>query len=108
MRALRFNVERAGVAVEARPSATEDFLKSLEAAPDFVLADPPRAGLGRAVVARLAEIKPGRITIVACDPATLARDLPGLLSVGYRIQKLTMIDLFPQTYHIETVAELSV
>src|SRR5882724_4215883 len=107
MRALRFNVERAGVAVEARPSATEDFLKSLEAAPDFVLADPPRTGLGRAVVARLAAIKPRRIAIVACDPATLARDLPGLLAAGYRIQRLTMVDLFPQTFHVETVAELS-
>jgi len=105
---LRFNAERAGAAVEVSQSSTVDFLKSLTAAPDLVLADPPRTGLGRGVVARLAELKPRRITIVACDPATLARDLPGLLAAGYRIEKLTMIDLFPQTYHIETVAELSV
>ena len=97
-----------GAAVEVSQSSTEDFLKHLTVAPDLVLADPPRTGLGRGVVARLAELKPRRITIVACDPATLARDLPGLLAAGYRIEKLTMIDLFPQTYHIETVAELSV
>jgi 23S rRNA (uracil1939-C5)-methyltransferase len=45
------------------------------------------------------------MTIVSCDPATLARDLAGLK--GYRIESLTMVDLFPQTYHLETVAHLS-
>jgi 23S rRNA (uracil1939-C5)-methyltransferase len=108
VRDLRFNAERAGSPVEIVQSATEDFLKNLEAAPDFVLADPPRTGLGKAVVARLAELKPHRITIVSCDPATLARDLPGLLEAGYRIERLTMADLFPQTFHIETVAELEI
>ena len=107
IRDLRFNVERAGVAVEVAPSTTENFLKSLSATPDFILADPPRTGLGRAVVSRLAEIKPRRITIVACDPATLARDLPGLFAAGYHLHKLAMVDLFPQTFHIEAVAELS-
>jgi len=106
VRDLRFNAGRAGSPVEIVQSATEDFLKKLEATPDFVLADPPRTGLGKAVVARLAELKPRRITIVSCDPATLARDLPGLLEAGYRIERLTLADLFPQTFHIETVAEL--
>jgi len=107
VRDLRFNAARAGLALEIVQSATEDFLRDLQSSPDFVLADPPRTGLGRTVVARLAELKPKRITIVACDPATLARDLPGLLSAGYNIERLTMIDLFPQTFHIETVAQLS-
>jgi 23S rRNA (uracil1939-C5)-methyltransferase len=106
VRDLRFNAGRAGSPVEIVQSATEDFLKELKAPPDFVLADPPRTGLGKAVVARLAELKPPRITIVSCDPATLARDLPGLLEAGYRIERLTLADLFPQTFHIETVAEL--
>ena len=75
----------------------------LEHAPDFILLDPPRSGIGKAVVKRLLELKPRAITIVACDPATLARDLSGL---GYRIEKMTMVDLFPQTYHIETVVQL--
>jgi 23S rRNA (uracil1939-C5)-methyltransferase len=108
VRDLRFNAERAGAHLEIVQSATEEFLKRLKVAPDFVLADPPRTGLGKTVVARLAELKPSRITIVACDPATLARDLPGLLAAGYQIKRLTMIDLFPQTFHIETVAELSI
>jgi len=47
------------------------------------------------------------MSIVACDPATLARDLPGLLAGGYHIDRITLVDLFPQTFHIETVVELS-
>jgi 23S rRNA (uracil1939-C5)-methyltransferase len=104
---LRFNAERAGARVEIVQSAVEDFLRRLKSSPDFVLADPPRTGLGKGVVARLAELKPKRISIIACDPATLARDLPGLLSAGYGIDRLTMVDLFPQTFHLETVAALS-
>ncbi len=46
------------------------------------------------------------MTIVACDPATLARDLAALVAAGYRMEKMTLVDLFPQTYHLETVAEL--
>jgi 23S rRNA (uracil1939-C5)-methyltransferase len=107
VRDLHFNAGRASASIEIVHSATEDFLKNQKSAPDFVLADPPRTGLGKAVVARLAELKPRRIVIVSCDPATLARDLPGLLGAGYRIERLTMADLFPQTYHIETVAELT-
>jgi 23S rRNA (uracil1939-C5)-methyltransferase len=106
VRDLRFNAERAGVRLEIVQSSAGDFLKKLTVPPDFVLADPPRTGLGKAVVARLAELKPPRITIVACDPATLARDLSGLLAAGYQIERLTMIDLFPQTFHMETIAEL--
>ena len=46
------------------------------------------------------------MTIVACDPATLARDLAGLMAAGYRIERMTLVDLFPQTYHLETVVRL--
>ena len=76
------------------------------AAPDFVLLDPPRAGLGKEMVRRLSGLKPPAMAIVSCDPATLARDLAGLLQAGYRLEKLTLVDLFPQTYHMETVAQL--
>ncbi len=72
--------------------------------PEFVLADPPRAGLGKDVVGHLQRLAPPRMTIVSCDPATLARDLAGLSS--YQIESLTMVDLFPQTYHLETIARL--
>jgi len=93
-RRVAFLSERAGIAnIRAQQGTTEDYLAKLEHAPDFILLDPPRSGIGKAVVKRLLELKPRAITIVACDPATLARDLSGL---GYRIEKMTMVDLFPQ------------
>jgi len=52
----------------------------------------------------LARLAPPKLTIVSCDPATLARDIAAL--TGYEIEKLTLIDLFPQTYHLETIAHL--
>lgn len=106
VRDLEFNAERAGLAIKTETSAVDDFLQKLQTTPDFVLADPPRAGLGKTVVKRLLELHPRRIAIVACDPATLARDLAALLAGGYRFERLTMIDLFPQTFHIEAVAQL--
>jgi 23S rRNA (uracil1939-C5)-methyltransferase len=81
-------------------------LAQLEEAPDFILADPPRAGLGKRAVEHLVRLKAPQITIVSCDPATLARDLAALGEV-YAIEKMTMVDLFPQTYHIETVTRLT-
>jgi 23S rRNA (uracil1939-C5)-methyltransferase len=84
----------------------EDYLASLDETPDFILADPPRAGLGKQVVKELARIRAPHLTIVSCDPATLARDLHGLLAENYRIEKVTLVDLFPQTFHLETVVEL--
>jgi 23S rRNA (uracil1939-C5)-methyltransferase len=51
-------------------------------------------------------LRPPRLTLVACDPATMARDVAGLIAAGYRIEKMTMVDLFPQTYHLETVVAL--
>ena len=89
-------------------ASTEEFLAGVRKAPDYVLADPPRAGLGADVVKELARIKPGRIGIVSCDPSTLARDLKGLCEAGYKIRSLTMVDLFPQTYHMETVTHLEI
>jgi 23S rRNA (uracil1939-C5)-methyltransferase len=102
------DLERNAADLEAvRPvqATAEAYLEGLEAAPDFVLLDPPRAGLGKTVVRRLLELHPRAITIVSCDPSTLARDLPALLG-GYRVEQMTLIDLFPQTYHFETVVRL--
>jgi len=106
-RDLQFNAERAGIAnvrVEAR--RVEEFLQEQERPADLVLLDPPRAGLGREVVRRLVELKPRQLVLVACDPATLARDLAGLAANGYAIVRMAMVDLFPQTYHLETVVLL--
>lgn len=73
--------------------------------PDLVLLDPPRAGANNAV-ALIARLKPPRISYVACDPTTLARDLRQLIDSGYQLENVTALDLFPQTFHVETVARL--
>ena len=106
-RDLQFNAERAvpaKVHVEAR--MVEEFLQEQQRPADFVLVDPPRAGLGKAVMRRLAELQPRQIVMVACDPATLARDLAGLVASGYGIARMAMVDLFPQTYHLEAIVHL--
>lgn len=74
--------------------------------PDLVVVDPPRSGLGESVARSLANLGAARISYVACDPATLARDLLPLLSAGYRVEEAHLVDLFPQTYHLETVLHL--
>jgi 23S rRNA (uracil1939-C5)-methyltransferase len=103
-RDLEFNAARAGANVRVQHARVEDFLGALDATPEFVLADPPRAGLGKSVVQELLRLRPPRVTIVSCDPATLARDLATLSA--YTIERLTLVDLFPQTYHLEAVVEL--
>jgi 23S rRNA (uracil1939-C5)-methyltransferase len=92
--------------VEAVNTAAEQYLTMLDKAPDLILADPPRAGLGKQAVAELARIRAPQLRIVSCDPATLARDLRGLLAAGYHIAKVTLVDLFPQTFHLESVMHL--
>ena len=74
--------------------------------PDFVVVDPPRGGLGERVAHLLAGVGASRVTYVSCDPATLARDLVPLLAAGYRLQEIHLVDLFPQTYHLESVVKL--
>lgn len=76
-------------------------------APDLVVADPPRAGLGRDVTTFLGKLRAPRITYVSCDPATLGRDLAALLECGYRLNQVRLVDLFPQTYHMESVTHLT-
>ncbi|HLX46410.1 MAG TPA: hypothetical protein VKR43_23345, partial [Bryobacteraceae bacterium] len=102
-RDLEVNAERAGVKVGVEMARVEDYLGKVEKAPEFILADPPRAGLGKIVVGHLNRIGAPRVTIVSCDPATLARDLAGL---HYRIAGMALVDLFPQTFHLETVVRL--
>ena len=80
--------------------------KTARAMPDFVVVDPPRAGLGERVAGSLAKLGAPRITYVSCDPATLARDLVHLKTAGYRVEQAHLVDLFPQTYHLESVLQL--
>jgi 23S rRNA (uracil1939-C5)-methyltransferase len=74
--------------------------------PDLVVVDPPRSGLGEAAAGALARLDASRLTYVSCDPATLARDLVPLRAAGYRVEAVHLVDLFPQTYHIESVVHL--
>lgn len=107
VRDLQFNAERAGLSnLKAEQKPAEAYLAASGKTPDFVLVDPPRAGLGKTVVERLLAVRPRRLTIVACDPSTLARDLSVLVGGGYRIAQMTLVDLFPQTFHMETVVRL--
>lgn len=75
--------------------------------PDLVVADPPRSGLGAGVVRSLVALRAPAMVYVSCDPATLARDLAPLLAAGYRVQQAHLVDLFPQTFHLETVLHLA-
>jgi 23S rRNA (uracil1939-C5)-methyltransferase len=73
---------------------------------DFLLLDPPRTGAEPRVIENIVKLRPLRIAYVSCDPATLARDLQGLLNEKYFLESLTAFDLFPQTHHVETVVQL--
>ncbi|MEV4284087.1 class I SAM-dependent RNA methyltransferase [Nonomuraea bangladeshensis] len=73
---------------------------------DLVVVDPPRAGLGREVVERVAALEATRIVYVSCDPATFARDLKWLAERGYVLSDLRAFDAFPMTHHVECVGLL--
>ncbi|MEE9512562.1 MAG: class I SAM-dependent RNA methyltransferase [Anaerolineales bacterium] len=112
------------VAVEESPHACRDFsvnldrftdidlyegsvgmaLPQIELQADAVLIDPPRVGLSRAALDSLLERSSSRIVYVSCDPATLSRDGKRLRAGGYSLESITPIDLFPQTFHIETIS----
>ena len=95
--------------VRAVHATTDQFLqnRARKLRPDLVVVDPPRAGLGEVVVRSLGMLGARQVTYVSCDPATLSRDLAGLLSAGYRIRQAHVVDLFPQTYHVESVFQLT-
>jgi 23S rRNA (uracil1939-C5)-methyltransferase len=115
------------VAVESAPSATSalsqnlrgttgkavtadtlDFLRrtSKSNRPDLIVVDPPRTGLGAETSALLAGTGAPWLVYVSCDPATLTRDLLALIGSGYIVDSMTLADLFPQTFHLETVVHL--
>lgn len=104
------NVRLAGAEDRIRfvPDAVERVLAAEAAGSDVVILDPPRAGCEGDVTAWLALAGPPRLVYVSCDPATLARDLRILSGSGpYRVESLDVVDMFPQTHHVECVVGLS-
>jgi len=95
--------------VKAAGARTEDYLRSrpVRKGLDLVVLDPPRTGAGKVVTRSLVELGAPRIRYVSCDPATLARDLAPLLAAGYHIEEAHLFDLFPETFHIESVMLLA-
>jgi 23S rRNA (uracil1939-C5)-methyltransferase len=108
----------AGTSATAVKATTLDFLRSARKGerpdlmvpdlivPDLIVVDPPRTGLGTDVTALLGQIAAPAMVYVSCDPATLARDLRALIDAGYAIEHITLADLFPQSFHLETVVRL--
>jgi 23S rRNA (uracil1939-C5)-methyltransferase len=105
-RYARLNARRnRATPVEVVHSAIESWLGRLPRSADRVIVDPPRAGLSRPIRAHLRKRPPQRLTYVSCHPAAMARDLRALSEV-LSLEELTFVDLFPQTGHMEAVAQL--
>jgi len=103
-RAMRDNLERRGLQSKVKIVAADADAATIPSA-DVVVLDPPRAGAPgacRSIVAK----KPKRVVYVSCDPSTLGRDLATLLGARYAVRSLDLVDLFPETSHVETVVTL--
>jgi len=115
------------IGIESSPSACEDFVFNLDEfdnvdlyegtaenilpklekqinTPTHVIVDPPRAGIDKLALDAIIKLKPQIIAYVSCDPSTLARDAARLMNGGYKLKQVTPFDLFPQTYHIESIS----
>jgi 23S rRNA (uracil1939-C5)-methyltransferase len=106
---LRNTFRKLGPSHTAVEATVIDYLRQAKLQrerPELIVLDPPRAGAGVEACGLLLRIAPGSIVYVSCDPTTLARDL-SVLQAGYTIDALHLIDLFPQTSHLETIAILS-
>ena len=106
--ALSENAARAGLTnIQVQPSLAEVALPRLEGEIDLAVVDPPRRGCADSVLDALIRLSPRRIVYVSCEPSTLARDLRRLAGSGYALDHSGVVDLFPQTYHLESVTLLT-
>ncbi len=104
----RANAQQAGLPVEFETADVDRALAGLRArAGERVVLDPPRTGLSRGALGALIERRPETITYVSCDPPTLGRDLARLGEAGYRLRALEALDMFPDTFHLESIAHLA-
>jgi len=104
---LRHNAKAAPMPVRVVEGAVETALPHLETSWDLAVVDPPRTGLGERGVQAIVAGRPRALAYVSCDPASLARDTRLLVEAGYRLEWAVPVDLFPQTFHVETVAALT-
>jgi 23S rRNA (uracil1939-C5)-methyltransferase len=101
----RLNARINAAKVEYVPGKVETMLRQIRLGRhQAAILDPPRAGCEPAALAELLRLGPDRLVYISCEPSTHARDLIGLVRGGYRIRRAAIVDMFPQTYHIETVA----
>lgn len=102
----RFNAEKNGVKnCKFLHGKAEEVLKNLSEKPDHVILDPPRTGC-KTILDRVVGLKPKRIVYVSCEPTTFSRDVRLFSENGYSLRRLGLIDMFPQTYHMEVVGLL--
>ena len=115
------------IGIESSPSACEDFAFNLDefenvelyeglaeeilpalvgriSNPPYIIVDPPRSGLDKAVIDEIIKLNPKVLAYISCDPSTLARDAARLVNGGYKLKQVTPFDLFPQTFHIESIS----
>jgi 23S rRNA (uracil1939-C5)-methyltransferase len=93
--------------VRYRRGKVEETLAAIEGAVDIVVLDPPRAGCAERVIDAIRKLHPGRVVYVSCEPSTLARDVARLCAENsFRLSEVALVDMFPQTYHIEAVVKL--
>ncbi len=102
---LTANARASAGGVIAVHQAVEVFLEQTRSTPHVVIVDPPRTGLSRAALHGILELKPATLIYVSCDVATLARDARRIVDAGYVLDAMAAFDLFPNTPHVETVAQ---
>ncbi len=106
MEDARLNAEKNGIKnCDFVHGRVEEILKNLSEKPDHIVLDPPRTGC-KTILDRVVVLKPKRIVYVSCDPPTFARDAHVFAESGYSLKRLALIDMFPQTYHMEVVGLL--